>query len=368
MKMKILPLLPLTLVLPLAGCSGKPSEKAAVPAAVVQGVITEQVKAVSIPETVTVPGTVKARTSAAVLARIAGSINLLKVREGDRVRKGEVLAQLEAQESQSAAAAATAAMAEAGQRLAEAQSRKKLAEVTFERYQRLLQEEAVTRQEFDIKQTERELASQGLASAEARLQQAQAAARSATTVAGYTTIVAPISGVITAKSAVLGGTVFPAQPLFTIEDEGSYQLELAVPESLAAKVRPGMAVEVLLDAREGKFRGSIAEVVPAADPASHTFSARINLAGSGLKSGMFGRGEIVLGSTVEGLFVPRKAVVAQGALMSLWVVEKGGIVRLRLVKLGKTAGDRVQILSGVSIGETIAVTGAEKLSEGVKVE
>jgi RND family efflux transporter MFP subunit len=174
--------------------------------------------------------------------------------------------------------------------------------------------------------------------------------------------------VITSRKAELGGTVFPGQPLFTIDDEGSYLLDLAIPESLASRARPGMPVKVNLDSSEGAFQGVIAEIVPAADPASRTFSARINLARKGLKSGMFGRGEIALGSLVNGIFVPVKAVVEHGALVSLWVVDKDRTARIRLIKPGKTVGDRVEILSGLSAGETVVIAGMDKLSEGAKVE
>lgn len=362
------PALLLVTALLLAACGEKVGEKSSQPLVVVRGVTVEPVNVVRIPETIEVTGTVQARNGAAVLARIPGSVSYLKVRAGDRVRKGQLLALLEAQESQSGAAAAKAATDDAAQGVAEALSRKKLTDATFERYQKLYQEQAITRQEFDIKQTEKELASQGAVRAEARLQQSLATSRSAAAVAGYAKVVAPISGVVTVKKAELGGTVFPGQPLFTIEDEGSYLLDLAIPESLAAKVTPGMGVELTLDSSAGKVRGKIAEIVPAVDPGSRTFSARVNLDQKGLKSGMFGRGEIALGSSVNGIFVPQKAVVEHGALQALWVVDKAGIARMRLVKLGKTVGGRSEVLSGLSAGETVAITGTEKLSEGAKVQ
>ncbi len=351
-----------------AGCRELPGNKASAPLQVVQGVATEQVAVSGIPETVEVAGKVQSRTSAAVLARIAGTISYIKVREGDRVRKGEVIARIESQESLSGATAALAAMEDAKQALAEAQSRKKLADATFERYQKLYQEQAITRQEFEIRQTEKELAFQSVARSEARFQQSQATSRAASVMADHTQIVAPVSGVIAAKRVDLGGTVLPGQPLFTIEDEAAYMLELAIPESLALKVRTGMPAEVTIDSQEGKFRGSVAEVVPVTDSASRSFSARINLPRKGVRSGMFGRAEIPLGSTVNGIFVPQKAVVERGALASLWVLNSEKTARIRLVKLGKKVGDRVEVLSGLSAGETIVVTGLEKLSEGVKVE
>ncbi|OHB32747.1 MAG: efflux transporter periplasmic adaptor subunit [Desulfuromonadaceae bacterium GWB2_53_15] len=357
--------------LSVAGCSAKQHEAGKKPgtaATVVKGTTIETVKSAAIAETLEVVGTVQARTSAVVSTRIPGTVSVLRVREGDRVKKGQLLAQLDAQENQATAAVAFAGIDEARHGLDEALSRKKLADTTFERYHRLFNEQAVTRQEFDTRQSEKELAAQGVARAEARLKQAQEGSRAATTMSDYTRIVAPISGIITSKQVDLGATVFPAQPLMTIEDEGSYQLELAVPESQATRIKAGTAVLVTLDALDASFRANIAEIVPTADPASRTFLAKIKLTQKGLKSGMFGRGALNLGTTVNGITVPQKSVVERGALTSLWVLDKDSIARMRLVKTGKTVGERVEILSGLSDGEKVVVGGVEKVSEGAKVE
>ena len=335
---------------------------------VIKGVLIETVISTSLPESMEVVGTVRARTSAVVSTRIPGTVTVLKVREGDRVRKGQLLVQLDAQENQANAAVAVSGVEEAQRGLEEARSRKKMADTTFERFQKLFNEQAISRQEFDLKQTERDLAAQGMARAEARLRQSQGGARAAAAVSGYTQIVAPISGIITSKQADLGATVFPAQPLMTIEDEGNYQLELSVPESIALTVKPGTAVQVTLDALNTTFNARIVEIVPATDAASRTFIAKIPLGQKGLKSGMFGRGAISLGTTSKGMLVPTKAIVERGALTSVWVVDKDKLIRMRLVKTGKTSGDKVEILSGLSDNERIIVTGGDKASEGSKVE
>ncbi|MBI2355552.1 MAG: efflux RND transporter periplasmic adaptor subunit [Deltaproteobacteria bacterium] len=357
--------------LSVAGCSAKKHEadkKESAAAPVVKGTTVETVRSAAIAETQELVGTVRARTSAAVSVRIPGTISVLRVREGERVRKGQLLAQLDAQENLAAAAMATAGIDEARRALDEALTRKKLADATFERYRQLFTEQAVTRQEFDTRQTEQELAGQGVARAEARLKQAQEGSRAAAAMADYTRIVAPISGVVTSKQGDLGASVFPGQPLMTIEAEGDYQLELAVPESLTARVRPGTVAQVKLDALNANFTGRIAEIVPSADPASRTFIAKIALVQKGLKSGMFGRGTIDLGTGANGILLPKKALLERGALTSVWVMGNDGRARLRLVKPGRAVGDRVEILSGLSDGERVVIGGVEKVSEGAKIE
>lgn len=350
-----------------SGCSE--SHKTAAPAPpVVKGIATTTLAPSELPETLEVVGTIRARTSAMVSARIAGTVNVLQAREGDRVAKGQLLARLDAQENTAQATAALAAIDEAKRGLEEAQTQRKLADATFARFKALYDEQALTRQEFETHQAQRELAHQGVARAEARLRQVQQTARAAGTMADYTKIIAPISGIITAKQADLGATVFPGQPLMTIEDEGSYQLELAVPESYAAKVRPGATVQITLDVLQKTFPAKVAELVPAADPGSRTFTAKVNLGMKGLKSGMFGRGSIALGGMSTALLVPKAAVFERGALTAVWVVDSNNIARMRLVKIGKTIADRVEILSGLSAGERIVLTEVAKVSEGAKLE
>ena len=361
----------IVVIFALSGCGekhGGSGKHAAMPVPVVKGVLLETVTTTAIPETIELVGTVRSRTSALVSTRIPGTVSVLKVREGDRVRKGQLLVQLDAQENQANTAVAVSGVDEAHRGLEEAHSRKKMADTTFERYQKLFNEQAISRQEFDVKQTERDLASQGVARAEARLKQAQGGSRSASITSGYTQIIAPISGIITSKQADLGATVFPAQPLMTIEDEGSYQLELAVPESIALSVKPGTTVQVTLDALNTTFSAKSAEIVPAADAVSRTFIAKIALNQKGLKSGMFGRGTVSLGTKVKGMLVPKKAVIERGSLTSVWVVDKDNITRMRLVKVGKSVGDKIEILSGLSDSERLAVSGVEKIIEGSRVE
>ena len=351
------------------GCSNSgPKENVRQEQPVVKGITLAEVAGTAIPETLEVVGTVRARTSAVLSSRIPGTIGLVKVREGDRVKKGQLLAQIDSTESLAGSAQAQAAVYEAQQGLDEARIRKKLAEVTFERYRKLYDEQALTRQEFDIKQTERDLAAMGVARAESRLKQFQEGSRSTAAIADYTKIIAPLSGIITAKSANLGATVFPGQPLITIEDERSYQLDLAIPEALGTKVQPGATVQVTLDSTRSSFAAKIAEVVPTADPASRTFTAKVNLTGPGLKSGAFGRAIIGIGAGATGIMAPKQAIFERGTLTAVWVVDTNKVARMRLVKSGRTLGDKVEILSGLTAGEKVVVGGMEKVSDGAKIE
>lgn len=352
----------------VTSCGKKEQQVPEKPVTEIKGAAIEVARSQSLDESFEAAGTVRSRTSAIVSPRIAGVITEMNAREGSRVRKGEILARLDARENQANAAAAAGAVEDARRALDESLARKSLADIQFDRYQKLFQRDAVSRQEFEIKQTDKELAQQGVARAEARLNQMQEQSKGARAFADYTKITAPVSGIITSRQADLGATIFPGQPVFTIEDESGYQLELAIPESLALKVRPGTVAQVTLDVMGSGFAGRIAEIVPSNDPLSRTFTAKIPLLQKGLKSGMFGRGAISLGSRVNGMTLPKSAVIERGALTSLWVLDKENIARMRIVKIGKRLGERIEVLSGLSDGERVVVGGVEKMSEGAKVE
>ncbi|RQW78231.1 MAG: efflux RND transporter periplasmic adaptor subunit, partial [Geobacter sp.] len=276
-------LLLIAALLPVTGC-GKSEKKGTATggAQVIKGVTVEVVTAEVIPDLLEAVGTVRARNSASVAARVPGTVRGIHAREGDRVRKGQLLVTLESAESTAGAAGAKSAVVEADRGVDAAAARRKLAEATYERYQNLLAEQAVTRQEFEGRQMERDVAIQEFARAEARLAQAREVSRTAGTVAGYTRITSPLSGIVTARGVDAGMTVFPGMPVLTIEEEGGYRLEVAAPESIAGKVKPGNPVMVTMGGATAPTAGKISEVVPVVDPLSRTFIVKVDVVAAGI--------------------------------------------------------------------------------------
>lgn len=348
------------------GC-GKKEEHAAKLSAppVVRGVTVAAVAAEDLPEVQEAVGTVRARSSAAISARLSGTVTAVYVREGDRVGKGKLLVAIEAVESGAAAAGAAAGVDEASRALSEAQARKKLADVTFERYNRLFEQQALTRQELDTRRTEQEVAAQGVARAEARLAQARQSARAAGAVAGYGRVTAPISGVVVSKQAEAGLTVFPGTPLLTVEGETGFRLEVAAPEGLLGKVKQGDRVPVSVEGAHAV--GTVSEVVPVVDPASRTFTVKLDLSSGGVRSGSYGKAFFKTGSR-QGIAVPAQAVVQRGSLTSVWAVSPEGIARLRLIRLGRNLDGRVEVISGLAAGEKVVTQGTERLVDGARVQ
>lgn len=350
-----------------AGCGKEKNGVTRTDIPVIRGVALEEVKLTVIPAGFEATGTVRARNSATLFARIPGAVSKILVKEGDRVQRGKLLMTLEAMESTAGAAGAGFAVDEAKRAMDEARARKQLADVTFERYAKLYSEQAATRQEFDTRKAERDMAEQGLFMAQARLARAREAARSAGAVAGYTRIVAPLSGIVTGKSVDVGATVFPGSPLVTVEEEGKFRLEINTPESLLGLIKVGQAVPVSLDGTNKNVEGTVAEIVPKVDPVSRTFTIKLDIPSTGVRSGQFGRAMLPIGEK-KGITIPGSAIVERGQLTSVWVVDRRNIARMRLVKPGNVFGDRVEILAGLSDGERFVIGGTEKVVDGAKVE
>ena len=354
----------------MAGTVGCGKEKNSITRAdipVVRGVTLEKTEMTAIPAGFEATGTVRARNSATLFARIPGAVSKILVKEGDRVQRGKLLMTLDAMESTAGAAGAGFAVDEAKRAMDEARARKQLADVTFDRYAKLYSEQAATRQEYDTRKAERDMAEQGLLMAQARLARAREAARSAGAVEGYTRIVAPLSGIVTGKSVDVGATVFPGSPLVTVEEEGKFRLEVNTPESLLGQIKVGQAVPVSLDGPSKNVRGTVAEIVPKVDPVSRTFTIKLDIPSTGVRSGQFGRAMLPIGEK-KGITIPGSALVERGQLTSVWVVDRRNIARMRLVKPGNVFGGRVEILAGLADGERIVIGGTEKIADGAKVE
>lgn len=353
------------MILSAAGCGKKEEHAVQSAPPVVRGVTVTAVAAEELPEVQEAVGTVRARTSAVISARLSGTVTGVYAREGDRVGRGKLLVAIEAVESGAAAAGAASGVDEASRALSEAKARKQLADVTFERYNRLFEQQALTRQELDTRRTEQEVAAQGVARAEARLAQARQTARAAGAVAGYGRVTAPISGVVVAKQVEAGQTVFPGTPLLTVEGESGFRLEVAAPEGLLGKVKPGDRVPVSVEGTPAV--GTVSEVVPVVDPASRTFTVKIDLSSMGVRSGSYGKAFFKTGSR-QGVAVPAAAVVHRASLTSVWTVSPEGIARLRLIRVGRELDGRVEVISGLGAGEKVVTQGLERMVDGARVQ
>jgi multidrug efflux system membrane fusion protein len=347
---------------------------------VISGVETETVHLESAPSLYEAVGTIRSATTSVLAAQLGGSVREIAVKTGDRVRRGQLLALLDDRSPRAQLQAAEAGVNEATQGLAEveqalqaATADRKFAEVTYNRYKGLLAKNSLSRQEFDGAEARYKAALANERALEAkkqqvvaREQQARSQQDSAETYFSYSRIVSPLDGVVTAKSVDAGTVVMPGTPLLTVEDTSRYRLEASLPEEYLPDAKVGQAVAVTTD--HGQFEGHVAEVVPAADPASRTFLVKIDLPRDcNCRSGEYAHASFPIGEAKR-LAVLSSAVVEHGQLQGVFVVSAEGKVEYRLVKTGKTFGNRVEILSGLAQGEKVAVSATDRLRDGARVE
>lgn len=381
----------------LAGCSShKTAEREEAAGAVVPNVTVAKVSKSSIDDYYEATGTVKAKTVTNVSANIMGRIVAISVNEGDTVSKGQVVAEIDGREAQAQRQKAEAGLAEAQAALAEldrgaegaeaavrsAEASRQLADQTLSRIKELFDRKSASAQELDEAQARAKAAASELDRAKAGLQaiaakrkqinaradQARADITSSKVYEDYSKIISPVSGVVVKKFSEQGATATPGSPLLSIEDNSSFKLEVGVEESRGRSVRVGSRVTVRVDAvsREDVL-ATVSDIVPAADPSTRTYTVKITLpAMAGLRSGMFGSAKFPTGQR-EAIAVPSESVVQRGQLTGVFTVSSEGVARFRIVTTGKTSGGVVEILSGLTEGEEVAVEGASALNDGSKV-
>jgi RND family efflux transporter MFP subunit len=381
-KARWLAIAALALALALAACGGSSPEQARAPQAVT-GVRIVTVSTQSVSDEIEAPGTVQSATTAEIAARAMGTVQAVLVREGDSVRRGQLLVQIDDRElaarsnaAQSALNEAAAARDEVARGVAAAQAQADVAKKTYDRFAYLREQKSVSPQEFDEVEAKYRAATAGLEQAQARQQQveamnqrAQSEARAASTVAGYTRVTSPLDGIVVRRHVDPGAMAMPGMPLLVVEETSRYRLEATVDAASAAALRRGAKARVELDALPGRsFDASVSELEAGADPGSHTVAVKVDLPrDAAIRSGLFGRAWFARGER-QALLIPRGNLVERGQLTGVYVVDAQGIARLRIVTLGRSFGEVVEILSGLSEGDRIVTDPAGRELDGKQVQ
>jgi RND family efflux transporter MFP subunit len=206
--------------------------------------------------------------------------------------------------------------------------------------------------------------------AKGAVEQAEGAVQTASSVADESAVRAPFPGRIVETLVEVGDLAAPGRPLVRVESVEGQQMWLNVREGDIGRVNVGDPIEVRLDARAdlGAIAGEIREIVPSADPATHTFTVKVGLGQIDVPSGFSGRATIS-GDTTDRLVVPIKAVHRRGGLELVIVRAADGSARTRAVTTGNAIDvDRVELLSGVDAGESVVINAPGPVADGTPLE
>lgn len=340
----------------LSACGGPPAAPPPVDAPTQLG--TQDI-AVAAREVITagprVSGVLDAAQKAVLRAEASGTALQVLVEVGQAVRKGDLLARIEA-------AAVQASQASAASGVESAQQDVVVAERELARVKHLVEVGALAARD-------QELAESNLLSARSRLKGARAQAAGAGEQVSGTVVRAPLDGVVSERAVSTGDVVAPGSPLFTILDPTSLRLTGSVPAEAAGSLTVGAAVRITVQGQAQPFTGALVRVAPAVDPATRQIPVIITLpnADGALIAGLFAEGEIAT-QTAEGIVVPTDALIPDKESFAVLVVRGGKVVRTP-VTLGvrNDASERVELTSGVEASEPVLVGPARELDAGTSV-
>ncbi len=317
-------------------------------------------------------GYVVARTKASVAPKVGGRLAELNVSEGSRVRRGEVLARLENADYEAALAAAQAAVLQVKANLANARAQ-------LARTEALAKQDLVSQQELDAARTAVEAQAAAQKVAEAQVGVAKATLEN-------TFVRAPFDGTVLRKDAELGEIVAPSMggggltrtSIVTMADLATLEVEVDVNEAYIAQVRNGQEARITLDAYpDTSFAGRVRQVVPTADREKATVQVKVSILdrdprilpemGAQVQFIPAKAGSTQTAAAAPRISVPQSAVVHTANATFVWLVD-AGVARQHPVTLGSERGDKVDVKSGLSGGETVIVSPPAALKDGAKVK
>jgi multidrug resistance efflux pump len=335
-----------------------------------------------------------------IYSKVQGWVEKVNVREGDRVKTGEVLATLDLREAEATVAQSEASLEasiaklkqvkatsqEAVQsQIRQAKANLDLAQSDLGRARELHQKNFIARQQLDEAVTKHDIAKSAydlalnsvrqktwendITLAEAQVRQAKATLDLTKAQLANLTILSPMDGGVTKRFVDPGTMVKDTTPILTLMDLNQVKMLVNVIEKEFVRLQKGQPVEVTVTGFPGrKFPGRISVITPALELQSRTAEIQITIPNPGyiLNPGMFGRAEIVVRSSPQSLLIPIQALVTQEDKDMVFVLKDGKAYR-RIVQKGLIKDAWIEIVQGLSLGEPVITAGQSFLKDGMPV-
>lgn len=311
---------------------------------------------------VTASGKIEAENSANVSTRMMGYVTKVHAKVGQKVKAGQLLVSINNTDLQAKKAQVEASILQATAAFNNAKK-------DYERFTVLFSQQSASQKELDDMTSRYEMAKAGLEAAKQMRNEVVAQF-------GYSNITVPFSGEVTNTFVKEGDMANPGMPLVSIEGASSLQVTAMVSESDIANIQNGMNVNVLVKSINKTVSGKVTEVSSSAKNTGGQYLVKINLTqtNKAILSGMFVNVQFPVANktqtttTTDKVLVPESALVKQGQLTGIYTVGNGNTAILRWLRIGKTFGNQVEVLSGLSAEEQYIVSAEGKLFNGAKVK
>lgn len=304
-------------------------------------------------------GEVTAKQTATISTRMMGYITKIYVKPGDKVSAGQLLVSISSDDI-------LAKKAQVQAMITEAEAASKNAQRDYERFKTLRGQNSVSEKELE------NVALQNT-SMNAKVQMARQQMNEVNAMLSYTNIRAPFSGVVTQKMMDEGSMANPGMPILTIEQNGELQIVASVPENYIQYVKVGDIAKIELKSLGATIDGKVSELSPSAFRTGGQYSVKLSIDAKdkeNIRSGMYAN-VLIPNKTGEDLtskiMVDKNSIVYRDQLTGVYVIDDQNQANLRWIRLGKSIGNQIEVLSGLSQNDRIVSKAEGKLYNGVKV-
>jgi RND family efflux transporter MFP subunit len=337
------------------------SDKAAVMEKVPAIQVSVENPSVNTDNSIAVTGQIESANSANISTRVMGYITSIKVKAGDHVTKGQLLVTISNEDI-------LAKRAQADAMISGAQASLKSAEKDYSRFTNLYNQKSATAKELDNVTLQYQAAKAGVESAKQMKAEANA-------LLSYTNITAPFSGVVAQKLMDAGSMANPGMPILVIEQNKNLQVSAVIPETEISRIQLKSVATISIKSIDKMFTGTVTEISPSSIATGGQYVVKISVpqgAQKDLNAGMYANVNIISKDTSfptnnEAVLIPLSAINHIGQLTALYTISSDSTALLRYVRLGKTYGNNVEILSGLNNNEPFIASADGKLYNGVPV-
>lgn len=316
-----------------------------------------KVSAVNNSPFLSVSGKIQSVNSADLSTRIMGYVTKVHVNVGDKVLKGQLLVSINNTDLQAKKAQIDASITEATAAFNNAQK-------DYKRFQNLFADNSASQKELDDITANFEMA-------KARLEATKQMKNEVNAQFAYSNISAPFSGIVTSKTIKEGDMANPGQALISIETPGNFEVIAMVPETEISEIKNDAKVDVSVKALNKTLKGKVTEVSTSAKNTGGQYLVKIALdkTDANIFSGMFTTVQFPVEkkSITEMVLIPTEALVTNGQLSGIYTVSQSNTAILRWLRLGRTYGNQIEVLSGLSTDETYIVSAEGKLYNGARI-